>query len=243
MWEQVKGVEARRFIDGKWVASKKEFAKICGVGLRTVERYLSAGMPTHPASLEKFIVIDVEQGLEFRNRNIKKSKANNVKVKEIAVDTVDDNIDDIVDDTIIPDYSKSEAKEKHFKAELAELKYLEEKGLLVKADDLDKAMAEQAVMHLTDKTNDEKVLPVMLEMKTSQEITTLLHEHNQDRLAMLDKIVNKEFKCNKTFYEVSEAVLQELKKGTKPDEVIKRIAKTSRKVTQSKVSKQISKKH
>lgn len=162
-----------------------------------------------------FIFSDV---LTWHKENINKNKSNNAKnrVVEVRNDTVQEKEG-------LRTYDDSEAKEKHFKAELAEIKYLEAQGLLVDADDLDKAMAEQAVLHIADKTNDEKVLPVVLENKPAQEISNILHEHNQERIAMLHKIFNKVFNTNETIYDILIAVFDNLEYGVSPTDMINKI--------------------
>lgn len=96
-------------------------------------------------------------------------------------------------------------------------------GQLVEAEDLDKAMAEQAILHKTDKINDEKVLPTLLEMKSASEISKILYEHNQERLSHFDKIINKEFSCPETLYNVIEAVLAKMRLGCSPKEIVEAI--------------------
>jgi hypothetical protein len=93
-------------------------------------------------------------------------------------------------------------------------------GQLVEAEDLDKAMAEQAILHKTDKINDEKVLPTLLEMKSAGDIASILYEHNQERLAHFDKIINKEFTCTETLYDIIEVVLTRLSLGESPKEIV-----------------------
>jgi len=156
--------------------------------------------------------------LIWHKENINKSKSNNAKnrVVEVRNNTVQENDG-------LRSYDDSEAKEKHFKAELAEIKYLEAQGLLVNADDLDKAMAEQAVLHIADKTNDEKVLPVVLENKQAQDIANILHEHNQERIAMLHKIFNKSFKSNETINDILVEIFDNLSDGISPTEIINKI--------------------
>lgn len=96
-------------------------------------------------------------------------------------------------------------------------------GQLVEAEDLDKAMAEQAILHKTDKINDEKVLPTLLEMKPASEISKILYQHNQERLAHFDKIINKEFTCEETLYDIIEAVLAKMSLGGSPKEIVEAI--------------------
>lgn len=96
-------------------------------------------------------------------------------------------------------------------------------GQLVEAEDLDKAMAEQAILHKTDKINDEKVLPTLLEMKPASEIAAILYEHNQERLTHFDKIINKEFTCTETLYDIIEVVLTRMSLGESPKEIVEAI--------------------
>jgi hypothetical protein len=59
----------------------------------------------------------------------------------------------------------------------------------------------------------------MLENKEKAEIANILRENNQQRLDDLNKLINKEFKCGETLYEVVQEVVEQLH-TKEPNEII-----------------------
>lgn len=78
-------------------------------------------------------------------------------------------------------------------------------------------------MHRTDKTNDEKILPIILENKSSSEISEILHEHNQERLEMYDKAIGRHFECEESVYEVTNMAIEKIAEGTSPKDIVEAI--------------------
>jgi hypothetical protein len=95
-------------------------------------------------------------------------------------------------------------------------------GELISIEDIDKAMAEQAVLHKTDIVNSEKIFPNLLENLEKSEIVKILKDQNQQRLESLDALIKKEFKCEETLYEVIIEVLEKLKEE-EPIDIINKI--------------------
>ena len=233
-WEKIHQhikTEVVRTFEGKRVVSRAELAIKLNVSDKTIQRYAKDGMPTCEELWSRnFQIFYFDECVEWKEENIDRKQSKRVnKHKEITVDTdFDSSNDDNSDNKEDPDNLKmsqeeGERREKRAKAMLAEIKLSEAKGLLIPADDLDKAMYEQAIMHKTDKTNDEKILPVLLEMKTTDEIRNLLEDHNDDRLELLDSQIEQRFKKEPSNYEIFEAVLQSRKKGNMPKDIIRGI--------------------
>jgi len=214
---------------------KQELAEALGIKIRQVGNYIKQGMPIHSTGKRNVQMFDVEECLKWQDKSVNKEfsaknltpakvdrlididkskrEENQIEDKEVAADDINDMLRKL----------KADADRAETESELAKLKLSLQSGLLVDANDLDRAMSELAIVHKTDKIHDENLLPVILENKDAGEIKLLLQEHNHDRLAMLDKIVNKQFKSEETLYEIVEAILHQLKDGIEPESLIKRI--------------------
>lgn len=183
--------------------------------------------PKFTLTLPNFAVYDLAEVNEWRDNNVDVKKSSN-RLQKIMSKPHSQREENIDEPKTEPDssagYAVREMIAKTVQAEqqaaILTLKHEALKGSLVDAEDLDRAMAEQAIMHKTDKINDEKVLPTLLENKTASEIAEILHEHNQERLSHYDRLINKEFKQKETLYDVLEAVLLHLSKGANPSEII-----------------------
>jgi hypothetical protein len=240
-------------LDGRRLVSKKDLRRIWDCTEDTIKSYSRKGMPQVNISdlvaegvaraqridpkyvwvLPNFAAYDLAEVNAWRDANIsKKLGSGAARARKLIEEPLppEDSITDAAEPTpevAKGNYALREVIAKTLQAEeaatLARLKRQALEGSLVEADDLDKAMAEQAILHKTDKINDEKVLPTLLAGKDANEIAILLHEHNQERLTHFDRIINKEFKAPETLYNVVEAVLAKLSQGVSPDQIIKAI--------------------
>jgi len=77
------------------------------------------------------------------------------------------------------------------KVKIERTKHLELTKKLIPAEDTDKAMAEIGALHLAQYKSDLKVLPILLENKSKQEITPMLDDHYAARIEDMHTIVNK----------------------------------------------------
>ena len=216
----------KRFINDKEVISKQELMLHMGKNKRTVERYIKDGMPKSELSTQRFQIFNIKDCESWRDGNIDKTMAMKTD-RLISQENIDSASNEDEDDVKVKSDMerklKADADDSELKVKLNELKLAEAEGRVVDADDLDKAMAEQAIIHKTDKTNDEKILPILLENKSASEIYEILHEHQQERLGMLDSLINKTFKSDETLFDIVEVILRKLKDGTEPESIIKRV--------------------
>jgi len=210
------------------LVQKKELAEFLGIKIRQIGNYIKSGMPIHSIGKRNAQLFDAEACKRWRDKTINKTMS--MKTKKPITKEVEVSIDDVVDEdgnivavSDIERKMKADADDAELKVQLNTLKLAEAEGRVVDANDLDRAMSELAVVHKTDKIHDENLLPVLLENKDAGEIKLLLQEHNYERLKMLDKIVNREFKSEETMYDIVEAVLQKLKEGVEPESLVKRI--------------------
>jgi len=218
----------KRFIKNKEVVSRQELVDIWGKSVKTIQRYIKDGMPIHPESTRVFQFFNLEEVTTWRDRSIDKvmsqktAKPSTTEI-EVNIDVESDGDESLVALDDMSRKLKADADDAELKVKLNTIKLAEAEGRVVDANDLDRAMGELATVHKTDKIHDENLLPILLENKNAGEIKKLLQEHNFERLEMLDKIVNREFKSVETMYDVVEVVLQQLRDGVEPESLVKRL--------------------
>lgn len=206
--------------------SKAELAEALGVKLRQIGNYIKDGMPIHSVGKRNAQMFDLKACQLWRSKNIDRGMASKTENIKPSIVDHEENLaeEEIKQRSDLSRKYTAEADDAELKVKLNRIKLAEAEGRLVDADDLDKAMAEQAIIHKTDKTNDEKILPILLENKTSAEIAVLLHEHQQERLEMLDKLINKKFTSSSSLFDIIEQALELLSYGVESDEIIKRMS-------------------
>lgn len=195
-----------------------------GVTSRSIMNWEKQGLECSSLSLPKLKLYDWKELRRWHKDNIdQKQSARSSKNRDVEIDE-----DDVDDDNPFAnmDLDKVPKVEAERRKEIEAVKKLmmqndELEGRLVSVDDLDKAMAEQAAIHISDKTNDEKTLPTLLANKSQEEISNLLYKHNQDKIETLGRVVAKEFDCDETLYDVIFAVLEKFDDGVSPKEIIK----------------------
>lgn len=215
----------KRFIEDEEVVTKPELMLLWDKNKKTIERYVKSGMPLHKSSVARFQVFSVKEVTAWRTGTIDQTMSD--KTSKIPP-SITDHPEDISTEEVRnrSDLSRkytADAENAELIVQLNQLKLDTARGALVPADDLDRSMSELAVVHKTDKIHDENLLPTLLQNKDAGEIKQLLQEHNFERLEMLDKIINKEFKSTETMYDIVEAVLHQLGDGVEPESLVKRI--------------------
>lgn len=235
--------------DGRRYVSRRDLRRIWGCTDEAIKGYVRKGMPQvdlialtaegverakklnpkYELSLPKMAIYDLAEVNAWKDNNVEikmstkrlRDATAEVHEEDRLTDSDEENNPSLKGYALREIIAKTEQAEEQAKISTLKRKALE--GQLVEAEDLDKAMAEQAILHKTDKTNDEKVLPTLLEMKPAGEIAAILYEHNQERLAHFDKIINKEFSCPETIYDIIEVVLTRMSLGESPKDIIEAI--------------------
>lgn len=227
-------------INGKVYVNTKFLSAYLSKSDKQIGRWKKDGCPVarKPKELkvrgDVFILKDVEEWVKY-NIDKQKSQATQ-KTKEIELDDISEEemveqlatIDQRVIRKLISMESalkktKADADKAEEDAQISKLKRQQLEGSLIEADDVDKSRYEQAIMHKTMIENQEKIFPIILEMKSSDEISHLLHEHNSDHLDLLDSQIEQKFKGDMSLYDIFYEVMLERKNKTSPKEIIKRI--------------------
>jgi len=224
-WKKLEesGIEItlKRFIGNEEVVSRQELITLWNKSDKTIQRNVKDGMPTHEASSSRFQIFPLKRAEKWRDGNI--DKVFSAKTDKLVDIPQQEDREDLELKTDMERKLKAEANTAETRDEAEKLKLEILKKTVIDANDLDRAMSELAIVHKTDKIQDENLLPVLLENKNAGEIKKLLQEHNKKRLEMLDKLVNKEFQSENTLYDIVEVILQQLKEGKEPWSLIKRI--------------------
>jgi phage terminase Nu1 subunit (DNA packaging protein) len=212
-------IENKYLHESREVVTSRYLQQIWGVTDRTIRNYIKEGMPVSDISSSKFKIFDLIECINWRMSQIDMSKSNVSKAtqKENETESGEESVAKANRDKIIAD-----AKKAIHEANVSEMKEKNMRDELISADDVDKAMAEQAVIHKTDIINSEKILPLILENKSSAEITQELVGHNSERIKELNKLIKKEFDCDETLFEIIQEVIEELKKSN-PSKIIEKI--------------------
>jgi len=224
-WEKLEeaGVKftLKRFIGDEEVVSRQELQKLWNRTDKTIQRNVKDGMPLHEASSPRFQIFALKSAERWRDGNI--DKVFSAKTEKVEHSQEPNDFTEVSAKSDMARKLTADADKAELEVKLSKLKLDTAEGLVVDANDLDRSMSELAIVHKTDKIQDENLLPVLLENKNSGEIKKILQEHNKKRLEMLDKLVSKEFKSSETLYDIVEVILKQLHGGTEPESLIKRI--------------------
>jgi len=173
-------------VDNTSLFTKKQLVKALSVSESRIRQYEQVGMPRSKYSSSKLALYELNSVIDWIVNNIDLTKSKRQQKKdELAVE------EELEHDW---DYRKKRAdalKTEH-QARKEELGVLELKKVLVRKDEIDKAMADLGATMSSFYRNDLKALPVLLENKTYLEIKDELDRHYKDRINDMRKIVEKE---------------------------------------------------
>ena len=212
---------------------RQDLAKILSVTTQSIKNYESKGLDRVDGSPNRVPMYELISSLEWYNKNINhKFKPNKQKnTTQTTKQTSSTNLDAFLD--TLPMYKREIfhmsdldpmdklAKLRDVeKKETANRKELEE---LIDKNDVDKNMTTLAGLLSASLINYEDSAPAELEGKTKEEIATLIYDVNADVFNELDTLLNKEFDCTESFYDVMVASYRALVKGATPEELVSRI--------------------
>jgi len=177
-------------IDGKIVVTEKFLSLFYGVTTRAVRMWREKGLQVDEISTDRFVMYNFAETVQWHSENIK-SKFSQTKPKYDFSNTPLEDVDKEEADRLLTIE----------KVKIERTKHLELTKKLIPAEDTDKAMAELGALHLAQYKSDLKLLPILLENKSKQEITPLLDDHYAARIEDMHTIVNRPKAINgKTFF-------------------------------------------
>lgn len=227
-------------IDSKLYVNTKFLCIFFAKSEKQIGRWKKDGLPIakKPKELtfrgEVFNLKDVQEWVKY-NIDKQKSQATQ-KNKTIHLEDITEeevleqmaNIDQQVVKKLISIDSNlkktvADANKAEEEAQISRLKRLQLEESLIDADDVDKSRYEQGIMHKTMIENQEKIFPIILENKSSEEISKIVHEHNSDHLDLLDSQIEQKFKNELSNYDVFYEVLQARRNKKTTKDLIKAI--------------------
>jgi len=167
-----------------------ELAKLFKVSKRMVQNYKEKGLEHHKTSVKGAIVYDLVYAMKWYYAVTEKTIETEQKAPPIRDSGQELNMKMLIID--------HETKEQKLMTE--RLKYKELAKTLVKAEDLDRSMAEQAVLHKTYYMDDLELLPVALDGMDRDGISTFLNEHYKTRVENAQSFIKKTFKLPNHLY-------------------------------------------
>ena len=177
-------------VDGKIVVTEKFLAQFYGVSSRAVRMWREKGLQVSEISSKHFVMYNFIETVAWHSENIN-SKFSPTKPKHDFSNAALEDVDREEADRLLTIE----------KVKIERTKHLELTKKLIPAEDTDKAMAEIGALHLAQYKSDLKVLPILLENKSKQDITPILDDHYAARIEDMHTIVNRPKSENgKTFF-------------------------------------------
>jgi len=167
-----------------------ELAKLFKVSKRMVQNYKEKGLEHHKSSVKGAIVYDLVYAMKWYYAVTEKTIETEQKAPPIRDSGQEINMKMLMLDHDIKTQKLSTDK----------LKHKELSKTLVKAEDLDRSMAEQAVLHKTYYIDDLELLPVALDGMNKDHISKFLSEHYKVRIENAQSFVQKTFKLPNHLY-------------------------------------------
>jgi len=209
------------FIDKKMYVNMNFLSKYFNVTPRTVINWQDRGLIHSDFSLKNLKLFAFEATIEWVDRNINKTKAKGGKksksemIDEAQKIEINEHSPEAHKDIDKVSEAEADRRLKIIKNKIEEMKLKELEGELVRAEDLDIAQAEQAVIHVAQYMNDKKLLPSLIEMKPRDDISKTLDELYQDRIENAHAIISKVCDIPITLYDLIQKLLENLAKGVK----------------------------
>ena len=218
-------VTLKRFINDREVVSKQELISLWGKSAKTIQRYISDGMPTHKVSTRAFQVFDIEDATAWRDKSIDKVQSQKTASRQTEMEVGGDG--EKKELKVVTDMErklKADADKAEEDAVIAELKRKKEEGSLISTKELKATLADLTTVFMTLYMNDKKLLPVQLQDKNTNEMRDYLDGHYAKRIEDLQRYIDLEFEgSDKTLYDIIYKILEQLRDGLHIDELLKRI--------------------
>lgn len=184
---------------------------------RPITNWIKRGMPKHNLSTQNLMLFELEECIKWARENINEEK-NHAINKNVDIDPTNNPYEDM----LLDDVPKHEAERRK---EIEAVKKLQMqnkalRGQFIDIDEVDKDMASLATMLLASMKNVEKSYPVEYANTSSQEMLDGLKSAHFAATDMLDRIIQKEFDCNETLYEIIHHVLVAIDNGKTPKQII-----------------------
>lgn len=201
---EIDGIECYKIGDaktGKIFFTTKGIMAFFNISDKTVSNWKKQGLEKSEYSMPRMDLYGLEAVIAWKMINVDSS---NNKKGTSGSPKIGANGETDYSDVPIKNLPEHEAdrRTKITKMEAEEVKLLELRGSLIPTDDVDKAMADQAVMHKSQYIDDLDTLPTILENKPKQEISVILDRHYERRLNNAVDFIGKEYEISNIIFEI-----------------------------------------
>lgn len=183
------------FVDGKILITAAGLADFFNVGRRSISLWQKRGLTPEVSKNGLVALFDLNLAIKWNAENVsqkhsawgkgekspKQSEENLPPVDPATIDLATASIETLDRLKAIEDVTNKR------------LKNAKERGDLVPAEDLDRAMAEQGVLHVTYYMDDLESLPAALAGKTEAQISAFLEPHYARRIENAHTFISKVF--------------------------------------------------
>ena len=185
------------WVDGRLFVTNEFAQQFFGVVRRTITGWVGRGMPGKVQLDSMVVVWDFAQMLSWHSQNIDSGKGMGAKHNALVAEVrsaANPRVADLSDvDPRTADVETLERLKKYEDLKKIRLQNAELEGSLIPAEDQDRAMAEQAVIHLVQYQDDFEALPPALAMKSEAFIRQFLDQHYERRIDAVHSFITKEF--------------------------------------------------
>lgn len=209
---KIKSIES--FIaDGELYVTSAFLGTYWAVTGRQITSYIKDGLPKSDKSVAGaggVALFNLTEAITWRTSSVRLDKARSTekgKQKSVQIPECEEDAKNNVHETGgIRPYNDSDAMEKHYKANIAEAKYLQEIGHLITIEESDKAGAEQAMIHKSWITQLVNIIPTLVENKTASECRDIIEHYSQEYRSQLELMANQIVKGDNSLDDIVNAV-------------------------------------
>ena len=182
------------FVDGKILVTVKFLEDYFRVGARTVRNWQKMGLVPAANKASVAVLYDLHDTIKWHDTSISKRHSANAKMEKPKDDgaplpAIDPNNVDLSTASIETLERLAKIEDVHKKR----LQNAKERGEVIPAEDTDRAMAEQAVIHMTHYADDLDTLPAALANKSESYIANFLSGQYERRISNAHDFMQKVF--------------------------------------------------
>lgn len=185
------------WVDGKMIVTKSFMTRFFDVVPRSVTGWSNKGMPGVYKVDTQTVWYDFAKVFAWHTENVAStpgpSRKPNAPVTQLKNTVTSRGVDLSEASPETADIETLERLKKYEDLKKIRLTNAELEGSLIPAEDQDRAMAEQAVIHLVQYQDDFEVLPPALANKSEAFVRSFLDDHYERRIASVHTFITSEY--------------------------------------------------
>jgi len=181
-------------IGAKVLVTERFLSDFYGVSGRAIRLWREKGLPLDAITVKHLNLYNLSVVINWNLKNIKQKSKSSFIDEDINTE-LHKNIKEVTKE-------EADRRLQIQKVLIEQLKHDELVGKLVRADDLDKTLAEQAVMHKVSYMEDLETLPTLLQDMSKSSISNFLQDHYANRMENALTLMTKVFKEEDTLHSI-----------------------------------------